>query len=203
MISNNYTGKLIVFEGPDGSGKTTLMGIAKEYLDCVGLNCCLVKMPSNRVRNLNLFQNLDISNDIRERNAVSLFNMTVFVSGDRLITMDTEIMPALKRGEIVLCDRYCYTGYVRCNDNIIFKLCKRFIRPNLTILLEASAEVLKNRVKSRENEKELFYDDDNVKLQIKRFRSLAQKNNFKIVNTEQSQSLINETLYSFLNKIIN
>ncbi|MCK9574903.1 MAG: adenylyl-sulfate kinase [Clostridia bacterium] len=202
MKPNKFGGKLIVFEGVDGSGKTTLTGIAKQYLEDKNIKCYCTKMPSDRIRKIDLFQNLDYSTDITKRNLVSLFNMTIFSTGDRLLTLDSEITPALKRGEYVLCDRYCYTSYIRCKNNLIYKICQKFIKPDCVIIASAKAEELKIRVKQRIAEKDLFYDDESVIEQIKRYKSLAKKSNFKIINTQDEQSKINERLYSILNDII-
>ena len=38
----------------------------------------------------------------------------------------------------VLCDRYCYTGSVMCDDPLIDSIGDRFLRPDLVLLATAS-----------------------------------------------------------------
>ena len=183
LQKNKYFGKLIVFEGCDGSGKTTLLNFVKEYLQKQGKQVYTTKMPSQRVRNIDIFNDYDKSLDNTTRQIVNLENLTVFVSGDRLLVQDIEIVPALKQGKIVLCDRYCYTSIARCNTKIIKSIAQNFIKPDLVIYTKANPQVLKQRVKSRQNEKNDFYDEDDVKNQILIFDALSKSNNFYEIDT--------------------
>lgn len=202
LKANRYPGKLIVFEGVDGSGKTTLADKAVDFLGNRGIACKYVKMPSDRVRNLSIFNDYDNSTDSETRNTVDLINITVFVSGDRLLTLDTEIIPALKEGKYVLCDRYCFTGFVRCDDDIIYRISKRFIRPDCTFLATASPLTVEKRVKGREKEKNNHYDRENVLSQMKRFDFLAKKQGFIKLDTDMPEEKTDNQLYSALEEII-
>jgi|LGOV01.1.fsa_nt_gb dTMP kinase len=199
---NKYSGKLIVFEGVDGCGKTTILGLASEYFKKHNIAHVTIKMPSDRVRNNPIFHDFDNSTDDTTRNTVNLEHLSIFVGGDRLLTLDTEIIPALKMGKIVLCDRYCYTGYVRCTTPLIHKISEGFIKPNLVIMPAASPQVLKQRVTQRENEKNNYYNETDVKLQIDKFAFLSKKHKFITLNTEQAQNKINKQLYTTLNQLI-
>ena len=183
LQKNKYFGKLIVFEGCDGSGKTTLLNFVKEYLQKLGKQVYTTKMPSQRVRNIDVFNDYDKSLDNTTRQIVNLENLTVFVSGDRLLVQDIEIVPALKQGKIVLCDRYCYTSLARCNTKLIKTIAQKFIKPDLVIYAKANLQTLKQRVKSRQNEENDFYDEDDVKNQILIFDTLSKSNNFYEIDT--------------------
>lgn len=198
LQKNIYPGKIIVFTGIDGSGKTTLINKAEKYLLSKNKDCMRVRMPSDRIRQLTAFRNFHDSKDEKVRNSVDLFSLTVLVSGDRLMTLHEEVIPALKEGKCVLCDRYCFTGNVRCSDEIITRISERFINPDLTILATADVETLKKRVLSRENEKDLFYDDEGVKKQYNEYLSLAKDNGFQIIDTTKNQDEIDCSLYSKL-----
>lgn len=183
LKKNKYCGKLIVFEGCDGSGKTTLLNYVKDYLQKLGRQVYSTKMPSQRIRSIDIFNDYDKSLDNTIRQTINLENLTVFVSGDRLLVQDLEIVPALKQGKIVLCDRYCYTSLARCNTKLIKSIAQNFIKPDLVIYTKANPQVLKQRVKSRQNEKNDFYDDDDVKNQILIFDTLSKSNNFYEIDT--------------------
>jgi Thymidylate kinase len=119
-------------------------------------------MPSHRIRTIEAFRKTHESHNHEERTAIDALSMTVLVSGDRLITLNEEVIPALKRGEWVLCDRYTYTGNICCSDPIIQSISERFIQPDLAILAAADLMIVKNRVLSRPTEKHLFFDDHEV-----------------------------------------
>lgn len=185
MLKNSYGGKLIVFESPDGSGKTTLAGLTMDYLKANKKEYVYVKMPSDRMRKMDLFNDYDNSTNNAVRDTIDLTNLTIFVSGDRLITLNQDIIPALKQNKYVICDRYAFTGYVRCNDEIIRLICERFIKPETTFLLKCKSETLKARVKSRKNEKDNYYNDKEVEEQIKRFDMLSKLQNFVEIDSEK------------------
>jgi dTMP kinase len=185
MKRNIYPGKLIVFTGVDGSGKTTHLYEAKHYIESKGDKCFITKMPSDRIRKMYIFHewhngNKDLINNI---DRVSLITLA---SGDRLLIQDTEIIPALKRGEYVLCDRYTYTGLVFSNDPLIKLISGRFIKPDLVFLTHAKLNIAEKRVKSREDEKNKYYDRVEVQKQINKYWRLAEANNFIILNTEDA-----------------
>lgn len=186
LRKNSYAGKLIVFEGIDGSGKTTLIKSTIKYLELLGYECVYVKMPSDRMRSLKLFNDFDNSKDDSVRKTINLTNLTIMVSGDRLVTQDEIIIPALKQNKVVICDRYCFTGYVRCTDAIIKKISSRFLKPNLTILCDCKVETAKTRVLERQLEKNNFYDEEDVKVQKQKFLKLAKLNKFKIIDTDKT-----------------
>ena len=203
LKTNKYKGKLIVFEGVDGAGKTTLLNLTSEYLKKHNIPFVSIKMPSDFIRNHPVFNAYDNNKDDTVRNMVNLEHLTTFVSGDRLLTLDTQIIPALKQGLVVLCDRYCFTGYMHSPTSLIKKITNQFIKPNLVVMPIASTPILKKRVQQREQEKNNYYSEQNVKNQLYKFNILAKKHHFTIINTEQNQTNINEKLYSVLNKIIN
>ena len=200
LQKNKFGGKLIVFEGCDGSGKTTLLNIIKQFLQSIDKDVYCTKMPSQRMRNIDIFNDYDKSVDDKIRETVNLENLTVFVSGDRLLVQDLEILPALKQNKIVLCDRYCYTSLARCNTKLINNIAKKFIKPDLVIYAKAPFEVLKARVKSRQDEKNDFYDDIDVKNQILIFDMLSKSNNFYEVDTNNKVDYKNLT--SIIQKVL-
>lgn len=202
LKNNCYAGKLIVFEGVDGSGKTSLMQIASDYLTSKNIEYIKIKMPSDFVRSNPIFDAYDNSKNDSIRKTVNLTNLTIFVSGDRLLTLDSIIIPALKEGKCVLCDRYCYTGYVRCTEKIIEKISNKFIKPDVVFLPFASPLTLKNRVKTRINEKNNYYNEEDVKIQIQKFDFLAKKCNFIKINTENNLDITIQKLCAIVDKIL-
>ena len=200
LLPNTYDGKLIVFEGPDGSGKTTLLGEVRDILNMMGKDVYCTKMPSDRIRSLSVFNDYDKSNDDTIRQIVDLENLTIFVSGDRLLVQDLEIIPALKQGKIVLCDRYCFTSIARCNTPVIKQIAQRFIEPNLTIYAKCDPKLLKKRVKMRKNEQNDYYNELEVVKQIEIFDNLCHDNDFLKFDTNYQLDI--KKLTNIISKVI-
>lgn len=197
---NCFGGKLIVFEGIDGSGKTTLIKILQEYLREKNIDSIYLKMPSDRMRNLQIFDDYDNSKDDKVRNLIDLTNLTIMVSGDRLLQQDEIIIPALKQNKIVLCDRYCFTGYVRCSKSIIYQISKRFLQPDLSLLCDCEVETAKSRIDMRKNEKNNYYNKRDVKNQKKKFLEVAYNNNFEIINTDLDIEICKQKLINYVDR---
>lgn len=144
------TGKFITFEGADGSGKTTQIEMIKEYLEKQGHECLLTREPGGS----------DLGNKIREillhydGEVDSLAELLLYMA-DRAQHVKKVIIPALKEGKIVLCDRYTdssvsYQGYARGLDieRIIElnKIATDGLEPDLTIVFDVETEVAMKRV---------------------------------------------------------
>lgn len=95
-------GKLIVFEGPDGSGKTSVLNEVKKILDDRGVEYLSFREPggtalSEKIRDIII----DNDNDkMTSRCECLLF------AASRAQLIEQSIKPALEEGKIVLCDRF-------------------------------------------------------------------------------------------------
>ena len=102
----------ITFEGPEGSGKTTQIGLLAAALAAHGHSVVTTREPGgtrigDAVRSVLLNAH---HTEMSERAEALLFNAA------RAQLVDQVIRPALERGETVLCDRYgdstlAYQGY--------------------------------------------------------------------------------------------
>jgi dTMP kinase len=94
-------GTFLVFEGPDGSGKTTQMRKFKGLLDAAHLPTCEVREPGGT----------NIGEQIREVLLHTKAEMTLrcemlLYMASRAQLVEEKIKPALARGEVVLADRF-------------------------------------------------------------------------------------------------
>ena len=94
----------IVFEGIDGSGKTTISTMLKSYFEGNGFKVVWSREPSDsvwgqKIRNL---ANSEDSIPIEEE-------LNYFIE-DRKIDLRDNIIPGLKEGKIVILDRYYYSN---------------------------------------------------------------------------------------------
>ncbi|WP_051109319.1 dTMP kinase [Caldicellulosiruptor sp. F32] len=144
-------GKFIVFEGNDGSGKSTQILKVEKYLKENGYKVVTTREPGGtevgfRIRKLLLDP------------AYKMDGLTeaLLLAADRNEHVKNVLIPALEDGYVVICDRYIlssivYQGIVRGVgvENII-KLNSIFeerIKPDLYIILTLSPEIALQRLK--------------------------------------------------------
>ncbi|MGI6553944.1 MAG: dTMP kinase [Bacillota bacterium] len=112
-MNNCRMGKLITLEGPEGAGKTTQSDALLQWLVKAGYDLVVTREPGGtdlgrRIRHMLL----DAGSDITDKAEILLY------AADRAQHVEKVIIPALRRGRIVLCDRYidsttAYQGYAR------------------------------------------------------------------------------------------
>jgi len=138
-------GRFITFEGVEGSGKSTQIRLAAEFLQDLGRAVVVTQEPGGtplgeRIREILLNRGgFDISGEAE----VFLF------AAARAQHTDTVIRPALASGKIVLCDRFsdatiAYQAYGRGlpleTVGAICRLASRGLSPQLTLLFDLPAE---------------------------------------------------------------
>ena len=148
-------GIFITFEGIEGAGKTTQIIRARKYLMAKGLEVLVLREPGgtkigDRIRDLLLTPSAEPLEPWAE---FFLF----CASRSQLVA--TVIEPALKRGAIVLCDRFsdsslAYQGFARglSTDAIrnLTEIATGGLKPNLTLLLDLPEKKGLGRAHSRQ-----------------------------------------------------
>lgn len=98
-MSRKYPGKLILFEGCEGAGKSTLIRALVEILRKKGYDVVETKEPRGRARDILLNPNHHLTPEEE---------LAIFIDG-RAQHFSEIIIPALLRGDIILCDRSTYS----------------------------------------------------------------------------------------------
>ena len=151
------SGYFITFEGSEGCGKTTQIEALAKALEAQGKTVLITREPGGTLigeKIRNLLQDPGHENEISDMAELLLF------SASRAELIASRIQPALKRGEIVICDRfydstYVYQGLGRAIDMDIVEQLNQItvgtLKPDLTILLDLDAKVGIDRAKSRQS----------------------------------------------------
>ncbi|MGQ9585760.1 MAG: dTMP kinase [Anaerolineae bacterium] len=141
-----HPGLFVTFEGPEGSGKTTQMGLLAPWLQAQGLDVLTLREPGgtrigDQVRNIVLNP---AHTEMLPATEILLF------SAARAQVVGERVLPHLQKGGVVLCDRYAdstmaYQGYGLGLDLEALRSITRFatggLVPDLTILLDVPVEV--------------------------------------------------------------
>lgn len=144
-------GKFITFEGPDGSGKGTIIKYVKKYLEKKNIDYILTREPGG----------VEISEEIRDiildKKHLSMDERTeaLLYAAARRQHLVEIVIPALEAGKIVICDRFldsslAYQGYARgIGIDEVLKINQFAIdelMPDLTIFLNVRPEVGLDRI---------------------------------------------------------
>lgn len=103
---DELTGKLIVLEGADGSGRSTQIRNLVDWLESSGHGTVQVGLKRSSL----ISEELERA---KEGNVLCNTTMSLFYATDFADQMENIIIPALKAGFMVLADRYIYTLMVR------------------------------------------------------------------------------------------
>lgn len=194
LKKNEYDGTLIVVEGTDGAGKTTLITKIKEYL-CLkfGENRVLLeKQPTDLSRKTRLFQKMMYCSKHEEINyrAVQLLTLS-----DRVQHNHEVIVPALKAGKIIICDRYLYTSIANMqargyrNERWFFDACKEIIKPNVSFLCYVEPTLAIRRIRSRPEECNRHLDEKLLHDVAKEFLAMREQADFCVLDTSNKAEI--------------
>ena len=141
---------LISFEGIDGCGKTTQIDLLVDKLRSKNMNCMVLREPGDT----------SISNKIREilldkNNEICPESETLLFLSARSQLVREKIIPNIKKGNIVICDRYldstlAYQGYGRGLDKNMINNLNLFatnkMLPGLTFILDINPKIAYDRI---------------------------------------------------------
>jgi dTMP kinase len=147
-------GRFVSFEGIEGCGKTTQIGILSEYLTERSIAHTITREPGGTAVGEGIRKILLNSQTIHLTAAAEL----LLFYASRSQNIAEKIQPALARGEMVLCDRFyhasmAYQGYGRgisleFIEKITDLVCDRY-KPDVTILLDIEPALGLARARSR------------------------------------------------------
>jgi len=103
---HRFPGKLFVVEGIDGSGKSTQLMLLHQWLKAEGFGVVFSEWNSSPLVR-------DITRRGKKKQMLSPATFSLIHSTDFADRMERNIIPLLKAGAVVLCDRYIYTAFGR------------------------------------------------------------------------------------------
>lgn len=160
MRANNTHGLLITFCGLDGCGKTTMLERLKSDLEFLH-KVFVTKQPTEFVRRSDIFRTYM---DYPDHSAYDYRSLSLLAASDRLQHVNKVIEPEMRKGKIVLSDRYYYSclanlrarGYM--HDKWIYEVSRSVIRPDAAFFLDVPVDTAVSRVRSRSTEKDRYID---------------------------------------------
>lgn len=208
----NFPGRLIAVEGLDGSGKTTQVHLLQKWLQVQGLKVFFSEWNSSEV--VKSATSKGKNRQLLTPTTFSLIHATDFA--DRY---ERQLLPLLRAGYIVLCDRYIFTAFVRdtvrgCSPGWVRGLYNFAGLPDLTFFFKTDLEVSLGRILDGRPELKYFEAGMDLRLSndryesfrifqgrmLERYLGMAREFNFIVVDANQpievQQSFVRETVAS-------
>jgi len=140
----NFPGRLIAVEGLDGSGKSTQIYLLKRWLEAEGIKVYFSEWNSSEL--VKSATSKGKKRELLTPTTFSLIHATDFA--DRY---ERHLLPLLRAGYIVLCDRYVFTAFARdvvrgCPPEWVRGIYGFAARPDLTLFFKTDLEVSLNRI---------------------------------------------------------
>jgi dTMP kinase len=101
-----FTGLLVVLEGPDGVGRSTQIALLREWLEASGYAVYSTGLKRSELASVGIAE-------AKEGHTLGNLTMTLFYAADFADRLEREIIPALRAGFVVLTDRYLYSLIAR------------------------------------------------------------------------------------------
>jgi dTMP kinase len=208
-VFNNMNGKLIVFEGVEGCGKTTQMHLCSQWLESLNISVVLTREPGGT----------ELGKDLRTlllekspHKPVGEVTELLLYAADRAQHIEEELKPNLAMGKYILCDRYtdstiAYQGYGRGLDmsliNNLNQIATGGLTSDITIWLDVDVEVGLSRKRGQAKLDRIEQETIAFHRRVQRgYTELAASNPSRIVRIDgnNSQDIVQKSIQDILQK---
>jgi dTMP kinase len=144
FAESKLPGRLLAVEGLDGSGKSTQINLLKRWLEMQGLKVYFSEWNSSEI--VKAATSKGKKRELLTPTTFSLIHATDFA--DRY---ERHLLPLLRAGYLVLCDRYIFTAFARdvvrgCPPEWVRGLYSFADLPDLTFFFKSDLEVSLQRI---------------------------------------------------------
>lgn len=215
---SDYPGLFITLEGIEGCGKSTQIKMLGDYLQNRGFSVILTKEPGGTLLGKNIRNLLLRSQGINIGSEAELF----LFAADRSQHVKEIILPGLKDGKVVICDRFtdatvAYQGYARGVDNALIdklnNLATSGLKPDVTILLEMEVSTGLERARSRNQKKDSLKREDRFEREGNSFHdkvkqgylalAQAEPDRIKLINADRTIKQVHDDILQRVLPLLN
>ena len=195
-------GKFIVFEGLDGSGQSTQIGLLDAYLKSKGVKTHLTTEPTN-----NIIGGL-IRGILTHQWSLSNTGIQLLYCADRAHHLESEVLPAMAKGNVVISSRYFFStiayGSLDNDTEWLKKINEKFILPDMKFFIKVSPKVCMRRINGSRFRTEFFEKEKKLKKIYQAYLRLGESKeykNFYVINGEQAVEEVSGEIKKIIDKI--
>jgi dTMP kinase len=210
MMEHMTAGRFVVFEGLDGSGKTTQMSRIQKRLTGMGIDAVTTCEPTNGPVGSLIRDMLEgrISSDPQTIAALFAADRT-----DHLVKPETGVRALVEKGRVVLCDRYYFSSYAYHARDMdlewiitLNSVNAQIIRPDLTLFIDVAPETCLDRIRAGRQHLDMYEKIDILK-QVRHnyfaaFDRLRDKEKVVIVDGNGSEDAVKESIWPHLKPFV-
>ena len=194
---SNYRGRLIAFEGIDNAGKTTQVLRVADWLQSRGYDMLTSQELKTGIGQC--FRAEFEAGKLSPRIKALLF------AADRYYRLETEIIPALEQGRIVLADRWAlsalvYRGVEGEGLSLAEFVNKDVIPPDVTFLIDIDPHLAYHRGQIAQRRSP--YSEEFLGLARKRYLELASTEGLIVIDGSQPVEQVTEDIVSPLARLL-
>jgi dTMP kinase len=143
---HRYPGRLIVFEGIHGSGKSTQLHLVRRWLESLGFHALAIEWKSSDLVRSATRQG-------KKKRALTPTTFSLLHATDFAHRLHTCILPLLRAGVLVLADRYVFTAVSRdvirgCDPAWVRKMYRFAPRPDIALYFRIASDVALDRIRN-------------------------------------------------------
>ncbi len=191
----------IVFEGIDGSGKSTQCGLLCDYLMEEGVAVQKLFEPTDGVFGREIRKLLSQNTMPDKKHILNLFIK------DRREDVTKNILPALERGETIVMDRYFYSNAAyqgertgtTADEILAMNMNEGFPKPHRVYFIDVPVEIALKRITLRNphNRRDIFEREDFLKKTRENFLAIADHSFMTIDGTKSEEEIHRLVLEDF------
>jgi len=201
-MTKNKKSLFIVFEGLDGAGTTTQIDLLAGFLRNENDHKVIVtKEPTNNI--IGGIIRGCLTGDWKTTPA----GLQLLFAADRAHHLDHEIKPALSKGCIVISDRYYLStiayGAVDLEKSWLYQINKKFLKPDITFLIDVTPETAISRMQKVRYDLELFEKKETLEKVRKNYLAIAkEEKNLYIINGEEMITRVRDDVNKIIKRYI-
>lgn len=203
MKAKTKRGKFIAFEGLDGSGQSTQIDLLEKYLKSKGIKTHVTSEPTK-----NIVGGL-IRGVLTHQWKLSNTGLQLLYAADRAHHLESEILPAVEKGHIVISSRYFFStfAYGSLDNDIewLEKINEKFPQPDITFFLRVSAKECVRRINNSRFRNEIFEEEKKLAKILKTYDKIGKDKrykNFFTIDGQRPPEIVSQDIIKIINKFI-
>ena len=208
-IKDERRGIFITVEGSDGSGKSTQIDHIKKYFKDRNIQAIFTREPGGTHIGEKI-RDIILDNDNSEMTGLT---EAFLYAAARAQHVDEKIIPALKQGRIVICDRFvdssiAYQGYGRNLGKSVKVMNQYAVRnavPDLTIFFDLPPEKGRERIR-RGNMTFDRLEEENIDFHNRVYRGyqeiIEEEERFAVIDASKTEEQVRDDVFAILDRLL-